>query len=158
MPTFLNEQQKKPVLNGRPAGNFGPPIGLFHPVFNSFQAAMRNSDRTHGDTETYQLVRELFRAAAGIYERKDERVKEIDEYLPRLLGTSFLPIRAFGVESDGVVFQAVGTCFAYLVIREVKNEMGTGSADPYNQACYAYRKFWAQSYSKSDFVPAAAWQ
>ncbi|TFK59592.1 hypothetical protein BDN72DRAFT_883895 [Pluteus cervinus] len=41
---FIDEQNKRPVLNGRPFNNFGPPIGLFHPVFNSFRAALTSQE------------------------------------------------------------------------------------------------------------------
>ncbi|KAI5117971.1 hypothetical protein M0805_004905 [Coniferiporia weirii] len=142
MPAFMMEQKSRPVLNGRPCVNFGLPVGLFHPIFDSFQAAMKD-DRTHPDPETYTLVRELFKASAEIYETEDDRISEIDRHLTPLLGNIFMDVRTPDVKSDGVMVQPCGPSIAYLVIRQVKNEMGTGGADPYNEGSLSYRKYWA---------------
>ena len=61
MPRFQNEQERRPVFNGRPLYNSGPPFGLFHPVFNSFNAAMRDPERSYVNATMYSLVKALFR-------------------------------------------------------------------------------------------------
>lgn len=143
MPALWDEQKKRPVLNGRPDNNFGPPIGLFHPVFNSFQAALKIPEPTYADAQTYNSVKELFCAVTAIYNNKADRIVAIDKHLSTLLGTHFIDVYSTGVLSDGVMVHSTGICTAYLVIREVKNEIGTTSADPYNQVGLAYRKYWA---------------
>ena len=50
-----------------------------------------------------------------------------------------------GVKSDRVMPQPCGLSTAYLLIQEIKNEIGEGHADPYNQGSLAYRKYWACS-------------
>ncbi|KAG6914878.1 hypothetical protein DXG01_014771 [Tephrocybe rancida] len=145
MPAFKAEQEKRPVLNGRPLHNYGPPVGLFHPVFNSFQAAMTSSERFYADDAgTYSTIRALFRAFADIYTTKEQRTNAINEHLNSLLGTEFVVVDAPGVKSDGVIIHPCGPHYAYTVLREDKNEIGTGNSDPYNQASLAYRKYWAQ--------------
>jgi hypothetical protein len=143
MPAFQIEQNKRPVLNGRPSYNYGLPVGLFHPIFDSFQAA-RKEDLSYADAETYASVRELFKASADIYLTKDDRISAINKPLLKLLGRKFLNIFGPSVESDGVLYQHCGLSNAYLLIREVKNEIGSGLADPYNQASLSYRKYWAE--------------
>jgi hypothetical protein len=39
---------------------------------------------------------------------------------------------------------------AYVATREVKNESGTASADPYNEASFSYRNYWADSSRELD--------
>src|SRR5579863_10104607 len=125
LPAFRKEQEKRPVLNGRPHYNSGLPVGLFHPVFNSFDAAMRSRERLKADAKTYSSVRALFGAFADIYTSKEKRIAAIDKHLAPLLGSSFLAVEAQGFKSDGVIVQHCGLAIAYLVIREVKNEFGT---------------------------------
>lgn len=43
IPAFSKEQSTRPVYNGRPFTKSGLPVGLFHPVFNSFQAALKRT-------------------------------------------------------------------------------------------------------------------
>jgi hypothetical protein len=150
IPVFLKEQVKRPVLNGRPFRNFGPPIGLFHPVFNSFHAALRDPNLSYEKTKTHSSIRALFEAFSNIYDTKEARIAAIDKPLVSLLGNSFLPIVVSGVKSDGVIVEGCGAFNAYVAIREVKNEIGTAFTDPYNQASLSYRKYWANSARELD--------
>ncbi|KAG6910125.1 hypothetical protein DXG01_012884 [Tephrocybe rancida] len=151
MPAFKAEQEKRPVLNGRPHHNYGPPVGLFHPVFNSFQAAMTSSEHFYADdAETYATLRSLFRAFADIYATKEQRTGAIEKHLSSPLGAQFVVVDAPGVKSDGVIIHPCGRYYAYTALREDKNEIGTGNSDPYNQASLAYRKYWAQPSRESD--------
>ncbi|KAI5122482.1 hypothetical protein M0805_001392 [Coniferiporia weirii] len=142
MPTFLKQQTRRPVLNGRPYNNYGLPVGLFHPVFDSFQAAMKE-DVCYPDAETYASVKELFVASADIYMTEDRRISAINRHLAPLLGSEFTNVRAPYVESDGVIVQRCNLFNAYLVIREVKNEIGMARSDPYNEGSLSYRRYWA---------------
>ncbi|KAF8577897.1 hypothetical protein K439DRAFT_1621781 [Ramaria rubella] len=137
---FQVEQTKHPVLNGRPSYNYGPPIGLFHPVFNSFQATMTKEEPI--SAETYASVRSLFQASADIYENKMKRTDAITEHLAKLINDAFISAGEPNVLSDGVLVQTCGVSSAYLGILEVKNEIGTANSDPSIQGCLAYRKYW----------------
>ncbi|CCM05605.1 uncharacterized protein FIBRA_07833 [Fibroporia radiculosa] len=143
MLAFKNEQEKWPVLNGRPYDQFGPPIGLFHLVFNSFHAAMNSPERFHADEGTYTSIKALFKASAGLYNTKDERITAIDVPLFALLGRRFSIVEGQGVKSDGVILQTCGGPTAYVAVREIKNKLGTANADPYNQCSLSYLKYWA---------------
>ena len=148
LPRFSTKQTEQPVLNGRPFRNYGLPVGLFHPAFNLFQAIMNESPKP-ADYATYASTRELFGASADIYKEVERRISTIDQHLDDLLGTSFTTVNGPGVRSDGVITHPCGKHNAYLVIREVKNEIGTdGNTDPYNEGCLAYRKYWADKKRK----------
>ena len=140
MPSFLKQQEKFPVFNGRPYELTGPPIGLFHPVFDYFQAE-REAHNPH--PVVYQQVRELIVASAKIYKTEKDREKGIDPILHQLLGQPFTIVQVEGAECDGVITWNSGMGNAYLVLREIKNEMGMAPTDPYNQGSLSYRKYWA---------------
>ncbi|KAG6892706.1 hypothetical protein C0992_012880, partial [Termitomyces sp. T32_za158] len=144
MPDFVGQQKKKPVLNGRPLHNFGLPIGLFHPVFNSLHSDIRSKESIYLDTEIYYSVSELWNAFARIYHSKYDRIKAISHPLAELLDDTFQVREICGTESSGIITDQCGLGTAYLVIKEVKNEIGTSLADPSHQAGYAYRKYWAE--------------
>jgi hypothetical protein len=143
MPAFQREQRKRPVLNGRPSNNFGPPIGIFYPAFDSFFATMKSSERLPVDPDKYSLVRTLFNVSADIYTDKKQRMESIREVLRGIIGRSFISESVPGVEADSVIVNPCGNCKAYSLVLEGKNEIGAGSADPCNQACLSYRKYWA---------------
>ena len=152
MPAFSMEQQNRPVLNGRPATNYGPPIGLFHPVFDSFRSAITSTkplpDNAATDTDTgeltiYMRVERFFSTCADIYRTEDSRLKAVNDQLSELLGFRLVVVQEDGVKSDGLIIHPCGSSLAYLAILELKNEIGTGNADPANQGSLAYRKYWA---------------
>ncbi|KAG6836950.1 hypothetical protein H0H93_000590, partial [Arthromyces matolae] len=140
IPAFAIEQEKRPVLNGRPYENYGLPVGLFHPVFNTFHAEMR-TEPYYCNRESSRLVMELFRAFASIYKTEDERIAAIDHCLAKLLGKGFQIIVAEGAKSDGAVPLACGKSYGYPLILEVTNEVGSARVDPSVQACLSYRKY-----------------
>jgi len=123
--------------------NHTEPIGLYHPVFNEFQHAMKNTEPFDADVATYDAISDIFGLFSQIYPEKKDRVKAINGHLGALLGRQFTVVEADGVKSDGVVDQPCGDSKAYLVIMEVKNEIGTDHSDPYNQGSLAYQKYWA---------------
>jgi hypothetical protein len=143
MPEFMIQQDKRPVLNGRP-------IGLFEPVYNTFDDLMRSHERIDADADMYSSVKQLFKVFAAIYDTVGARLTAVKEQLTAALGKGFDEISALGVKSDGVMIQPCGPSRGYLLILEVKNEIGTGSSDPYNQSSIAYRKYWVNESRKSD--------
>ena len=112
-------------------------------MFNDFQDAMANPEPLCYDAETYSAVRSIFDVFSRIYRDEKERVETIQEHLQTLLGRSLRAVVGQGVISDGVISTSCRASMAYLLIQEVKNEIGTGHSDPYNQASLAYRKYWA---------------
>lgn len=116
---------------------------MFH-IFDSFQVA-KNDESILIDSETYSSVRKLFEASAQIYNDEDKRIDAIDKHLLMLLSACFVGVSASGVISDGIIIHSTGPYNAYLVVREVKNEFGTGSADPYSQGSLSYRKHGADA-------------
>ena len=148
MPIFIRQQEKWPVLNGRPYNNCGPPIQLFHPVFSSFETAMESASPLVADAHLYDTVRLFCQAAAQLYDTKDKRSDAIQQYLAALLGRAFIIVEAPSVKSDAVVLQSCGSSTAYLVILDLANEIGMGHADPCYRAGLAYRKYWADESRK----------
>jgi hypothetical protein len=98
----------------------------------------------------YSSVRALFEAFARIYDTEANRFAAIEDLLVTLLGRAFDDTGARGVRSNGVMAESCGPSKGYLIILEVKNEIGTGKADPYNQSSIAYRRYWADKTRKSD--------
>ena len=152
MPAFSMEQQNRPVLNGRPATNYGFPIGLFHPVFDSFRSAITSTkplpddaatDKDTGGLTIYMRVERFFSTCADIYSTEDNRLQAVIDHLSKLLEFDLVVVQAQGVKSDGVIIHPCGQSLAYLAILELKNEIGTGNADPANQGSLAYRRYWA---------------
>ncbi|KAI0296951.1 hypothetical protein B0F90DRAFT_1635421 [Multifurca ochricompacta] len=146
MPFFIQEQKNRPLLNGRPINQFGPPIGLFHPVFNSFQAAMASKEPVRVDRQAHSNLRKLLASCADLYTLELPRVKTINIYLNALLGASLTSVSVpnTSTSADGVIIHTSCNSYAYLVIEEVKNEIGTGNADPYTQASLSYRRYWGE--------------
>lgn len=150
---FSVEQGKRPILNGRPAYHCGPPVGLFHPVFDSFCSAIISTqpllanaamdmDMQDGLT-IYMRVVQFFSTCADIYKTEDDRLKAINNHLTKFLEAPFIVVQETGVKSSGVIVQPCLAYKAYPAILEIKNEIGTGNADPVNQGGLAYRKYWA---------------
>lgn len=94
-----------------------------------------------GNAATYDGVRTIFAAFSHIYEYDSNRAATIKEPLEALLGAQFAEVEVEDVDSDGAVIQKCGDSTAYLLIEEVRNEIGRGP-DPYMQGSFAYRKCW----------------
>jgi len=78
-----------------------------------------------------------------LHKDENKRASAIEGPLRILLDRAFIATRASKVESDGVIVQPCGRSIAYLMIQELKNEIGEGSSDPYNQGSLAYQKYWS---------------
>ncbi|KIJ51555.1 hypothetical protein M422DRAFT_776784 [Sphaerobolus stellatus SS14] len=139
-----------PILNGCPSEIFGPPIGLFHLVFDQFQVIMKSGAPFYADPGTYKAVKALFQASANIYDSEDGRTQAITPVLIQLLGSAFTSADLENSESrsEDVIIQLCDTLVAYILIREINNEIEAGGADPYNQGALVYRKYWAEVLSE----------
>ncbi|KZT02786.1 uncharacterized protein LAESUDRAFT_388704 [Laetiporus sulphureus 93-53] len=133
--------QKGPgwVLNGRPAQRVGPPIGLYHPVFDEFKEKLKGDGEISLDVR--RLVREFITASASVYQTKEDRMKGIQHTLGKLVGGPLEKVVGEGFASDRVLLAATNEWSAKILICEVKNEIGTGIVDPYTQACLAYQRY-----------------
>ena len=60
-------------------------MGLYHPVFDEFQDAMKTTEPLHADAETYIAVRNFLAAFSQIYQDERERVEAIKETMRPLL-------------------------------------------------------------------------
>ncbi|TFK62236.1 hypothetical protein BDN72DRAFT_903401 [Pluteus cervinus] len=149
-PVLGHTQAKHPVLNGRPSNNYGPPVGLFHPVFNSFKAAVSSKAPLNADAAMYEHARNFLEASAAIYPLEGDRLAAIDPHMGNLIGHRMRGVVGYGVTSHGVILQELkDTTAAFVALREAKNEIGTASSDPYNQASFSYRKYWAGAEQKA---------
>ncbi|KAG8689270.1 hypothetical protein FRC11_003478, partial [Ceratobasidium sp. 423] len=131
------------ILNGRPQRAVGLPVGLFHPVFDSFQ---RRIDSTSFAATPFQLslTLRLLTASQAMYDhedRADGRAEALKPILSSLLGLYIQTAEIPGTKSDGVLQGGNG---AYYMIIEVKNEIGKGGRDPAVQAAIAFSKYWGQ--------------
>jgi len=127
-------------LNGRPFERHGEPVELYHPVFNEFQDAIKNTEPFHADAETYIAVRNFLSACYRKLRDEGKRIEAIKESMRPLLGQELFTVVDNKVESDGVIKQSCGRSTAYLLILEVN--VDTDTSDPYNRGSLAYRKYW----------------
>ena len=140
---FTKEQSEDPIWSDRPYKNNADPIGLYHPVFNEFQDAMKNTGPFDADVATYNTITDIFGVFSQMYPKEKDRAEAINGHLRALLGRELTVVEADGVKFDGVVDQPCGRSKAYLIIMAVKNEIGTDHSDPCNQGSLAYQKYWA---------------
>ena len=105
--------------------------------------AMENTKPFYADAATYDAIDHIFYVFSDLYKDEDKRASAIQRPLRTLLGRAFTITKVDKVESDGVMHQPCGHFTAYLMIYELKNEIGEGGSDPYNQASLAYQRYWS---------------
>ena len=81
--------------------------------------------KRQNDVATYDAVRDLFYVFSQVHDDETERAGAMDEPLRTLLGRQLLS--ANRDKSAGVLTQSCGRSTAYLIIQEVKDEIGEGS-------------------------------
>lgn len=136
---LLSQQKSAPVLNGRPFEYSGPPLGLYHPVFNAFEEGLKADDPIPLDTRRY--TRRYIEVSAGVYQNEAERMQASRSILDELFGGELHAVISTKVESDGVILATCVMWDGYILIFEMKNEIGTGNVDPFVQASLAYQKY-----------------
>ena len=137
------------ILNGRPWTSSGPPVGLYHPVFDNFfdyfkepSPRCKTASSTDGDSDnTLMSVDDVFsfmRASSEYY--RVERSGQVDEgppigrveavlpVLARLLGVSLVRVaNADLTEPDArATTPTLGGCEGLLALIEFKLESGVG--------------------------------
>jgi hypothetical protein len=133
------------IYDGRCAeGNLstvGPPIHIFHPVFNHFTHLVE-SPNIPTDGELKSVLR-LMRFASGIYADEVTYNYRLRRYLGDILGVE-IPEETLpdGARPDGLISVALGGhSFPYVFI-ELKREIGEGGCDPTTQVGLSMRRSW----------------
>ncbi|CAE6493838.1 unnamed protein product [Rhizoctonia solani] len=128
------------IFNGRPQEADGLPVGLFHPVFDSFQQRI-DSDSFAPTPMQLSATLTLLTASQKIYDTEPVRTEALIPLLQRLLGRHIAEVSIRGTKSDGAIHESNG---AYSMIMEIKNEIGTGGCDPSIQGAIAFANYWGQ--------------
>jgi hypothetical protein len=135
-------QAEDPILNGRPFSAVGPPITIYEPIFSTFRAMNEGKICVEVSLKDNALVKALLVALSGIHNTERFRQNAISEPLERLLGDVFFTTQLDDATSNGGEIHKTSGENAYLLLlREIKNEAGTG--DPSLQAGYAYSRWWS---------------
>lgn len=131
------------MFNGRPASATGPPVALYHPVFDAFTNELDSTAEL--PTQTYALVNDLLEASQAMYPTElgpNSRTQSLRPILEKLL-PPYLGIReAPGTKSDGLITARNG---APCMVMEINNEIGTGGSDPTVQGAISYAKYWGEN-------------
>lgn len=135
-----------PIPNGRP--DHGLPIGLHHSVFDQFREDVKCTVDDTITAQQYRQIATLIDISMRQYDLQEQRVKRRRSSLRTLLGMAVeVVVTDCGTKSDAVVMVP---CGAFLVILEVKNEIGTGGSDPSFQGSLSYRMYWSQDRVSTD--------
>lgn len=143
---LIKQQNKYPILNGRPASTVGPPITIYEPVFSQFRAMNEGEPPVEISPKDYGFVKTLLTASAAIYSTEKERTSGIDAPMEGLLGRPVCPtVLVDNSSNDGVIQIEIGEKTGLLLVREIKNEVGMGHCDPCVQVAFSYSKWWSDN-------------
>jgi hypothetical protein len=120
----------------------GPPIAIYESAFSDFIAMNQEKMPVPIRPDDYQYVKELLNASSVVYESKEDRVDAITPPLEQLLGFVFTTVELEdGTSNDGTITgTGNGRRKSLLLIREVKNEMGS-SGDPILQVGFSFTRW-----------------
>ena len=127
---------------GSDKATIGPPIQIFHPIFDDF-THMVNDPGVQPTVDDLANVYELMYHAGEIQPDIDYR-ERVRLLLGRILDTqiSMGPISKTGCMPDGIVTLDVCNDILPYMILEVKREMGEGGCDPTTQVGLHMRRSW----------------
>ncbi|CAI2171158.1 11819_t:CDS:2 [Funneliformis geosporum] len=115
---FFQNQQKNPILNGRPLEHTCPPITIYNRTFGQFLEDFRNSDLVV-PSDIMEWVVDIISVATDRYTIEGERMDTIREILSKKIGTiSVISYGRKGCKSDGIRTAKVGFHDAYIGIFE----------------------------------------
>ena len=141
--TFKEEQEKRPIFNGRPFENHGLPVHLFHPAFSQFQRT-RDDPSLNLTAKDYHNAHQYITLSAALYDTESLRQEAILRSL-----NSAISFDLHGVKSEGgtmpngsIVLRTASDSQAIAGIYELRNEIGMGNSDPAVQGSLSYRKAW----------------
>ncbi|KAG8924840.1 hypothetical protein FRC02_010152 [Tulasnella sp. 418] len=145
----------KAILCGRPHTNTGLPIEIYHPAFGQFQKDVRDTTRPL-DPIDIQRTHDFMIESTSFHKNKQDRTYALKGLLGSLLEFPIGDhINRDNTHADGVIKLAVpsGAC-AFLLIIEMKNEIGEGNSDPFHQGALSYRRSWCfQDFYKRSCCP-----
>ncbi|KAH9000159.1 hypothetical protein EDB92DRAFT_1939906 [Lactarius akahatsu] len=147
---FLAEQTDRPIWNGRPSTNCGIPIQLYHPSFAKFLRISRG-DAVEIDLKpkAYSATHSLFHSSAVLYTNKAQRIAGTSMYLGEAIGHRLPPLDVPWGEHTMHFDGALREVGALVVLKEDKNEVGTGGCDPPHQCALGFRTYYIQKKTKS---------
>ena len=132
------------MLDGCPGDYLGAPIGLFYDAFNQFQSGLKDAAPV---PEGFPLlVREYINISTAVYRNEKQRHDQLGPVLTDLLQVDLIVMEVPQVKSSSisrVVTSSSSDQHAFQLIVELRNEIGTGNADPFVQAGRAYQKYWS---------------
>jgi hypothetical protein len=152
------QKQGEPIYDGRYPGPHvanqridtrAPPIQLYHAAFGHFLSGIYNR-ALDVPVEVVQATTRLMNLASALYQNEAQRSATIHEELTRAisLAVGIEVLDSVKTAPDGTVITEilVGNELkpAAVCIKEYKNEIGDGGADPSIQAGLSYGRFWAQ--------------
>lgn len=76
-----------------------------------------------------------------LYAYENDRNEAIAKAICDLLGVPLAVIQATQVKGGGCTAETIGRSLAFILVHEIKNEVGTGGSDPLVQGGYALRKY-----------------
>jgi hypothetical protein len=143
--TFRNEQEKRPIWNGRPSANRGIPIQLYHPSFAKFLRAVRDENiGVNLEAEDYSAVHSLFHASAILHKNEGVRTQAVRVFLDKAIRHQASKIEVEGMKADGGCEVLCGDQYVLGELEEHKNDMGTGGCDPSHQGGLDMRVYYAR--------------
>ncbi|KAG5651768.1 hypothetical protein H0H81_007521 [Sphagnurus paluster] len=111
----------------------GPPIQIFHPIFEAFIRRLENPQSYTG--EFLALVQKFMEKTSGIYPDEKERAWNCTESLTDIIGYD-AHLADHYTSADGVfTIEVNGTCIHVLMI-ELKQELGQSACDPVIQVWF----------------------
>ena len=142
---FIQEQTKHPIWNGRPSGNRGIPIQLYHAAFAKFMRAISDDTAdTNLKAEDYSAVHSLFHRSAAVYRDEALRSNAIRVFLNNAIHHRITTLEVPGMKADGACQVLCGNLYALAALEEEKNEIGTGGCDPSHQCSFDFRLYYAK--------------
>lgn len=142
-------QAQDPILNGRPFAASGPPITIYEPIFSDFRAMSKGETPISVSQEDYKSVKDFLVASSQIYLTEMDRQTAINKPLTKILDKVIdTTILEDGTSNGGVITHSFGANACLLLIREVKNEIGSSSGDPSVQVGFSYTRWWASTQVK----------
>jgi hypothetical protein len=141
---FINEQEKRPIWNGRPSTNRGIPIQLYHPTFAKFMRAMRDDTvDINLKSEDFSATHSFLQNSAVVYKNEALRSEAIRAFLNKAIHHRIAALKTPTFNADGACQVPCGNLLALAAIEEEKNEIGTGGCGPSHQCGLGFRLYYA---------------
>ena len=138
------------IYDGRRAPNGlistnGPPIQIFHPIFNDFIHFINDPDvqPTADDLKNVQELMYFASEVGRMEDRHDGRNEGLRERLRRILQTEVHEEpNTDGTIPDGIITLQIDDARIAFLILELKQELGEGGCDPTTQAGLSMKRSW----------------